>query len=85
MSWGEFCILLAGLNGDTPLGQIVSIRMEEDKEKLDLFTREQHAIRNKWRERLSNINKKEIDSMTEEEKQEQVKKIHELIKEAFGE
>lgn len=84
MSWGEFCTLLSGLSADTPLGNVVQIRSEEDNEKLESFTREQHAIRNKWRERLSNINRKDIDSMTDEEKQEEVKKIHELFQKAFG-
>lgn len=51
MSWGEFSTLLAGLMPDTPLGQIVSIRSENDKEILKHFTPEQHRIRNEWRSR----------------------------------
>lgn len=51
MSWGEFCTLLAGLGPDTPLGRIVSIRSEDDKNMLKHFTPDQHRIRNEWRSR----------------------------------
>ncbi len=49
MSWGEFSTLLAGIMPETPLGQIVGIRSEEDKETLKHFTPDQHRIRNEWR------------------------------------
>lgn len=51
MSWGEFSTLLAGIMPETPLGQIVSIRSETDKEMLKHFTADQHRIRNDWRSR----------------------------------
>ena len=51
MSWSEFCTLLAGIMPETPLGQVVSIRSENDKEVLKSFTKEQHRIRNEWRRR----------------------------------
>lgn len=51
MSWGEFSTLLAGIMPETPLGQIVSIRSEDDKETLKHFTADQHRIRNEWRSR----------------------------------
>lgn len=49
MTWDEFVTLLAGVNSDTPLGHIVSIRSENDKEKLKNFTPEEKRIRNEWR------------------------------------
>lgn len=51
MTWDEFATLLGGLNGETPLGHIVSIRSETDKEKLKKFTPEEKKIRNDWRRR----------------------------------
>lgn len=51
MPWGEFSTLLAGIMPETPLGQIVSIRSEDDKEMLKHFTPEQHRIRSEWRSR----------------------------------
>lgn len=51
MSWSEFSTLLAGIMPETPLGQVVSIRSEDDKETLKHYTPEQHKIRNEWRSR----------------------------------
>jgi hypothetical protein len=49
MSWGEFSTLLGGLNGETPLGHIVSIRAERDSEKIKKFSPQERKIRNEWR------------------------------------
>lgn len=48
MPWGEFCTLVSGLMSDTPLGQMVSIRSETDKNIIKNFTPEQRKIRNDW-------------------------------------
>jgi hypothetical protein len=61
MSWDEFATLLAGLNGETPLGHIVSIRSETDKERLKNFTPEERKIRNEWRTKHRNV----VTSQTE--------------------
>jgi hypothetical protein len=49
MPWGEFTTLLGGLNGETPLGHIVSIRSEKDSEKIKKFSPQERKIRNEWR------------------------------------
>lgn len=49
MSWDEFCTLLSGISGDTPLGNVVQIRSEKDMKKIRNFTPEQKQIRNAWR------------------------------------
>lgn len=51
MQWDEFKDLLVGIAPDTPLGRIVSIRAEDDKEVLKHFSKEQLRIRNEWRSR----------------------------------
>jgi len=51
MSWDEFSSLLAGLLPETPLGYIVQIRSENDRERLKNFTPEQKRIRAAWRTR----------------------------------
>lgn len=51
MKWDEFKALVGGLSADTPLGRIVSIRAENDKDTLKRFTKEQKRIRNEWRSR----------------------------------
>ena len=48
MSWREFSYYLQGLSGDTPLGKIISIRAENDPERLRDFTPEQRRIRNEY-------------------------------------
>ncbi len=79
MSWSEFCTLLTGIMPETPLGQIVSIRSEEDKDMLKNFTKEQHKIRNDWRNRNSSIK-----NMSDEEKEEEIRKVQEIFAKAFG-
>jgi hypothetical protein len=77
MSWDEFCTLLAGIMPKTPLGQVVSIRSEEDKDILKNFTPEQNKIRNEWR-------KRQIDSMTDREKEEQMKQVEKILAQMIG-
>lgn len=48
ITWGEFSTLLAGLMPETPLGQVVSIRSETNKEILKQFTPYQRKIRSDW-------------------------------------
>lgn len=48
MSWCEFCSLLSGLSEKSPLGRVVSIRLESDSEIIKSFTPAQHKIRNEW-------------------------------------
>lgn len=51
MSWYEFQTKLTMLNDKTALGQMVSIRSENDPEMLKHFTAEQKRIRNEYRQR----------------------------------
>jgi len=48
MSWNEFCTLLSGINHDTPLGNIVAIRSENDPERLKQFSPTQNRIRREY-------------------------------------
>ena len=47
MTWSEFATLLSGLMPDTPLGQIISIRAEKDKEIIKRFTKDQKRRQSK--------------------------------------
>ncbi len=51
MTWDEFRALLIGIGPETPLGRIVSIRAEDDREMLKHFSKEQMRIRSEWRSR----------------------------------
>lgn len=79
MCWGEFCTLLAGIMPETPLGQVVSIRCENDKDILKNFTKEQHKIRNEWRSRTY-----KAVTLNEADMKKQVKMFQEAMKRAFG-
>lgn len=78
MKWNEFKALLAGISPETPLGRIVSIRAEDDKEILKHFTREQHRIRNDWR------GSKAVE-MTEQQRQQTLEQLKQAFIAAFAE
>ncbi len=80
MSWSEFSTLLSGIMPETPLGKVVSIRSENDKDVLKNFTKEQHKLRNEWRNR----NIKQLISMDKNEAKRQVKIFQNMCKKAFG-
>ena len=79
MSWSEFCTLLAGIMPETPLGRVVSIRSENDKEVLKNFTKEQHRIRNEWRSRMT-----KAITLNKDEAKKQLKIFQEAMKKAFS-
>lgn len=79
MEWGEFCALLKGIMPETPLGMIVQIRAEEDKDMLKGFSPEQHSIRNDWRNRHS-----AVERMTVGEKTKSMVKLQDIFAKAFG-
>ena len=61
MSWAELSSDISGLMGDTPLGNIVQIRSEDDRERLKNFTQDQKNIRWKYRMKMAqNVDKEEF-------------------------
>ena len=67
MEWSEFSTLLSGLDHNTPLGTIVSIRSEDNPERLKLFTADQKRIRREWRSKATkNMTKAEYDDVMEQ-------------------
>jgi len=70
MPWHEFKALLCGIGPDTALGRIVQIRMEDDKEALKNFTKEQQQIRNEWRGKVAKAKpEKDVNEFLEQMKQ----------------
>ena len=84
MSWAEFSTLLNGIMPKTPLGNIVSIRSEEDEEILKNFTPEQKKIRDEWRIKLMDKQHKESENLSVEEQQAMVKRVQDMMAKAFG-
>lgn len=79
MTWEEFSSLLAGLLPDTPLGYIVQIRSENDREKLKHFTPEQKRIRAAWRTR----NMKKVE-MNPEEARKAIEQFEKMMASMFS-
>lgn len=50
MHYTEWLLLVGGIMEDTPLGQTVLIRKENNRDRLKYFTQHEHRIRNEWRE-----------------------------------
>lgn len=70
MKWDEFRDLLVGLGPETPLGRIVAIRAEDDKEVLKHFSKEQRRIRSEWRmRRAKKVSPENMDQILEDIKQ----------------
>lgn len=72
--------MLAGIMPETPLGQIITIRSENDKETLKHFNSEQHKIRNDWKKRQM----KQILTASKADKEKIMKEVQNLFKQAFG-
>jgi hypothetical protein len=51
VSWDEFKSLIAGIDPKTPLGRVVAIRAETDKNVIKNFNRDQKRIYDAWRNR----------------------------------
>jgi hypothetical protein len=51
--YAEWLLLVSGIMGDTPLGQIVIIRKEKDPERIKCFTPYERRIHNEWRSFLA--------------------------------
>lgn len=63
ISWSEVRMLISGLLPDTPLGKVIQIRSENNKEMLKHFTPEMHKIRNDWRNRMARDKLKDEDAL----------------------
>lgn len=70
MMWNEFVALLSGLGPETPLGRLVAIRAENDKDILKTFSPAQKRIRNEYRRRRAKrVPQQKIDDVLEQLKQ----------------
>lgn len=65
ISWNEVKMLISGLLPDTPLGKIVSVRCENNKDTLKTFTPEMKRIRNEWRNRVAQGKLKNEDALND--------------------
>lgn len=76
----EYYQLLTNLNGDTPLGNIIRIRMETDPKKIQEMSKDEKEIRNKW----FAFKCKQKSKLSDKEKKKQTEYFHQIIKSMFG-
>ena len=63
ISWSEVRMLISGLLPETPLGKVIQIRSENNKDVLKTFTPEMHKMRNDWRNRIAKDKLKDEDAL----------------------
>ena len=70
MKWREFTAFVSGFDSKTPLGRIIAIRAEDNRETLKQFTPAQRKIRNDWRTRKAKEKPRgDVDDFLESMKQ----------------
>lgn len=72
--------MVGGLMKDTPLGQIVLIRSEDNPDILKYFTPEQMEIRRKWQ----SFRMRHAPKLTAEEQRRQIDGIEMMFASMFG-
>ena len=77
MDYAELSNLISGLMPDTPLGNIIQIRSEDDEEVLKNFTQEQKNIRWKYRRKL-------VSKIDQEEYKKVIAEFQKAFKEMAG-
>lgn len=79
LSYSDWSKLVSGLMHDTPLGQVVTIRSEDDKDVLKKMTPEQRAVRSEWFAfRASNV------QYSAEDMRRQSEQLEKMIASLFG-
>ena len=81
LSYEDWAKLVGGLMGDTPLGQIIDIRRETNREKIKEFTQEQKNIRSEWAAFKA---KKTLESQTQEEYRASMKQLEKMFASMFA-
>lgn len=79
LPYEEFVIYLSGLLPETPLGNIVAIRSENNRDTLKHFTPQQKKIRSDWRKYLN-----ELASQDEEYVKRKTEELAKAFEQAFG-
>lgn len=81
MHYSDWISLVAGLMHDTPLGQVVRIRSEDDKDIIKNFSGYEKRLRSEWREFRS---EKISQNATEQDKKDVANYFRNLFAGMFG-
>ena len=77
ISYQEYTQLLIGIAGDTPLGNVVQIRAETDRKKIDEFNTYEKRIYKEWQD-YRNKNKANVDA------EQRAVEVQQWLKSLFG-
>lgn len=80
LRYSDWAKLVSGLMPDTPLGRIVALRSENNKDIIKNMTPEQKAVRSEWRH--FQFTHKQL--MSKEDMEIQMKQLEKMFASAFG-
>lgn len=85
LKYSDWAKMVSGLMDDTPLGRVVGVRSETDKDIIKNFTPEQRAIRDEWSHFLaSRVLKKEFTKEDKAAWDRQMSELEAAFASAFG-
>lgn len=79
LSYSDWTSLVSGLMEDTPLGQIVLIRKEDDRERINNFSPYERRIYNEWRDFIAKRKREDVKNTTLA-----IKNLEEMFRNMFG-
>lgn len=81
LHYSDWISLVAGLMHDTPLGQVVRIRSEDNEDIISNFSPYENRLRSEWREFRS---QKTVEIATEQDKKDVAEYFRNLFANMFG-
>ena len=81
ISWKDWKKLVSGLMDDTPLGRVVAVRSEQDRDRIKQFSPWQQQIRAEWVAFRTN---RILEVTPETELRQQMDSLEKMLAKAFG-
>lgn len=85
LHYSDWSKMVSGLMDDTPLGRVVGVRSETDKDIIKNYSQEQRAVRDEWSRFLaSRVKGKEFTKSDEADWYKQMAEMERAFAEAFS-
>lgn len=81
LSWQDWSKLVAGLMDNTPLGRVVAVRSEQNKDVIKNFSPWQQKIHAEWK---SHQAKQMLERKSEKELRAEMQQLEKMLAQAFG-
>lgn len=79
LSYSDWASLVSGIMEDTPLGQIVLIRKEDDRERMKNFSPYERRIYNEWRDFIAKKKRRDVKNTMKA-----IKGFEDMFRNMFG-